>query len=627
MFLAGAFSLNADFLGAPAVVWLSFAVSVPTHVVAMPLALRAALRFPQAPPREGLWRRCAPWLFAIHAPLVIARIFGVPTWSGYAVWVAGSSFVVEIVFFATLLGVVTHSYRRADAIGRRQLRWVLVGAWWALAPPVLLGILPFFDADLAGFFFASLAMLALLPISILLAISRYNLFDVDRLISGTAAWNALLLLLAVAVFALLPPVAERVAELSGVDTGASRVALGLALAACVLPAQRRLRPQIERLFFAERHAVDRGVEALLRDLSGRAGPQELTHRAGQGITAIFGPETCAVYARGEADYVPIFVAGPAPLTGFEADGPLAATLRRRREPLMLGHAGRRPDAAPLGPFDRAALESLAAEVVLPVRRGDELRALVCLGPKRSGDVYTPTDVTLLSALADKISTELLRFDDARLIQEGRAMARSLRRYVPGAIADELDRGRELDEGEREVSVLFVDIRGYTAFAEARRSQEVFSSLNRYTEAVSRCVRALGGAVVEFHGDGMMAVFGAPTPLDEKERRAVQTGLEILREVARLSRTEERIAVGVGIASGPAFVGNIRAVDRLIWSAVGTTTNTAARLQQLTRELDASLVIDEATWRALGSLRETFVRHPDVPLRGRRETQTLYAIAD
>ncbi len=83
---------------------------------------------------------------------------------------------------------------------------------------------------------------------------------------------------------------------------------------------------------------------------------------------------------------------------------------------------------------------------------------------------------------------------------------------------------------------------------------------------------------------------------------------------------------MGIATGPAFVGNIRAVDRLIWSAIGTTTNTAARLQQLTRELASGLVIDEATWRELGSLRERFVCHPDVPIRGRRALHTLYATA-
>jgi adenylate cyclase len=122
---------------------------------------------------------------------------------------------------------------------------------------------------------------------------------------------------------------------------------------------------------------------------------------------------------------------------------------------------------------------------------------------------------------------------------------------------------------------------------------------------------------------MMAVFGAPAPLDAKEHAAVEAGLAILREVGGLSQGDDRIAVGVGIATGPAFVGNIRAVDRLIWSAIGTTTNTAARLQQLTRDLDVALLIDEATWKALGALGERFVPHEDVRIRGRRATQTLF----
>ena len=92
----------------------------------------------------------------------------------------------------------------------------------------------------------------------------------------------------------------------------------------------------------------------------------------------------------------------------------------------------------------------------------------------------------------------------------------LRRYVPGAIADELASGGVLEDGEREVSVLFVDVRGYTSYAEHRGASEIFASVNRYTETVSEVVRRRGGSVVEFNGDGMMAVFGAPRALERKE---------------------------------------------------------------------------------------------------------------
>ncbi len=85
------------------------------------------------------------------------------------------------------------------------------------------------------------------------------------------------------------------------------------------------------------------------------------------------------------------------------------------------------------------------------------------------------------------------------------------------------------------------------------------------------------------------------------------------------------SVGVGIATGSAFVGNIQAVDRMIWSAIGNTTNLAARLQGLTRELDASIVIDEATRSAAAGAAADFAAYQGTLIRGIGEPQTIYAL--
>ncbi len=82
---------------------------------------------------------------------------------------------------------------------------------------------------------------------------------------------------------------------------------------------------------------------------------------------------------------------------------------------------------------------------------------------------------------------------------------------------------------------------------------------------------------------------------------------------------------MGIATGEAFVGNIQAVDRMIWTAIGNTTNLAARLQSLTRDLDAALVIDHATWERAQPAAAGFEKRPDMPIRGRHETQDVYAL--
>jgi class 3 adenylate cyclase len=112
------------------------------------------------------------------------------------------------------------------------------------------------------------------------------------------------------------------------------------------------------------------------------------------------------------------------------------------------------------------------------------------------------------------------------------------------------------------------------------------------------------------GDGMMVVFGAPEELARKEQQAA---LAARRIVDSMPAT---LAVGVGIATGEAFVGGIRSPDRLIWSAVGSTTNLASRLQSMTRELSASIALDETTRERAGYVCTDFVRHADLAIRGR-----------
>jgi hypothetical protein len=219
---------------------------------------------------------------------------------------------------------------------------------------------------------------------------------------------------------VVPRIAETGSAFAGIDPGTGQVLLSLGLVSLLIPAHRRLRPQIDRLFFKERYALDHGIAGLLPTLAASADVRELTERAGAGLSRLLHPEACVVYA-GAQSYVPVFVEGRAVPAAFEADSPLIGTLRGRRAPLSLSNVGRRPDEAPLGPFDRAALETLGAEVVVPVQQGDSLAAFLCLGPKRSGDVYTSTDLSLLAAVAETISQRLERFDQDAVIREGREM--------------------------------------------------------------------------------------------------------------------------------------------------------------------------------------------------------------
>jgi len=562
-------------------------VQVSAQVLVFPLVLRFASLFPDDLAPEGRWHRVWPGFFAVLGPVFVATLV-----TGQ--WSVGQPLYMATIGLGTMafLAVATWKYRHSDPVARRQFRWIVAGAYVTGLPLALasasLAIAPRFES----FWLSSFWALPFFPLFFIVSVLRFNIFDIDRILSATASYNVLAVVLGGGALIGVPRIAEAMSVIAGVDPGTGQIVLSLALAALVVPTHRRLRPQIDRVFFKERFALDHGIAELLPALSSCTDARGLTERAGEGLHRLLRPEACIVYAAVEASYAPVFVEGQAVPPAFEADSPLIGTLRRRRAPLSLSDAGRRPDEAALGPFDRAALETLQADVVVPVLQNDALTAFVCLGPKRSGDVYTSTDLSLLTAVAETVARELRRFDQEETIREAREMQESLRRYVPGAIAEQLGSGVELDSGERELSILFVDIRGYTGFAESRNAEEIFSTVNRYTETVSQIVQRHSGSVVEFNGDGMMAVFGAPRELAHKERAAVEAGREIAEAVSALPvEGGETLSVGVGIATGEAFVGNIQAVDRMIWSAIGNTTNLAARLQSLTRELGASVVID------------------------------------
>jgi adenylate cyclase len=170
------------------------------------------------------------------------------------------------------------------------------------------------------------------------------------------------------------------------------------------------------------------------------------------------------------------------------------------------------------------------------------------------------------------------------------------------------------------------MRGYTAFSEKRSPDEIFRVVNAYTTAVSRVVREHTGFVVEFQGDGLMAVFGAPRPNVHKERAAVEAALEVIDVIERggvAELADHALQVGVGVATGPAYVGNVQSIDRKIWCVIGNTTNLAARLQALTRELGVSLLIDAATHERAGDAAAAF-EASDVRVRGRSERMRVYA---
>ncbi|MFQ5697251.1 MAG: adenylate/guanylate cyclase domain-containing protein [Myxococcota bacterium] len=599
--------------------WIAvYGVSV---TACFPLGLRTVLLFPADVARNNAASRLAPWLFALLGPAIVSISFGVPFPADVALRLSS---LLSIAFMATFLAVLTLQYRRTGAVGRRQIKWLVYGFYLVAMPAFACVGLSLYDPR---YWWASEVLQisgSLAPVFILFVIARYHMLDIDRLISTTASYTLLSIGLLTSALTLVPRAAQAASEWFGVAPSFIQVTLSIVLASIAVPLHKRLRPQIERRFFPERRALEQGIQQLLCDLSDCADPRALLSLAGERLDSLLKPQSCVIFARAREAYVPVFVRGRSVPLAFEGHAPLIATLAAQARPLQRRGWSRRGPPEQLSPFERAALETMDAAVLAPVLSGSSLLAFVSLGGKRSGDIYTTTDLALIGAVADRLSSELRRFDDQELLRRKLEMYQQLRRYVPSRLAAQLEAGESLEPRELEVSVLFIDLWGYTAFSERHRPEEVFAAVNRYAETVSLVVRELGGTLVEFAGDGVMVVFGAPEPLPDKERAAVRAAVALVEAVAALGRDGEAPArAGVGVATGRAIVGSIRAVDRTLWSAIGNTTNLAARLQQMTRELDAAVVIDPPTHARSGSLVADFRQRRGMPVPGRQDMTDVY----
>jgi adenylate cyclase len=161
-----------------------------------------------------------------------------------------------------------------------------------------------------------------------------------------------------------------------------------------------------------------------------------------------------------------------------------------------------------------------------------------------------------------------------------------------------------EEGvEREVTILFCDVRNFAVFAAEADAREVVACLNELFEIVVPLIAAEGGHVDKFEGDGLMAVFGAPRPFRDHAERAVRAALEIDRRI-NVEAEVDPFRLGVGINTGNVIAGSVGGGGRLNFSVIGDAVNVAARVEAETRRTGDAILLTEATRAQLGKDFET-----------------------
>ena len=221
----------------------------------------------------------------------------------------------------------------------------------------------------------------------------------------------------------------------------------------------------------------------------------------------------------------------------------------------------------------------------------------------------------------------------------RARTRDLfARFVPADVVKDVlastNENLRLGGVQRDCTVLFSDLRGFTSFSETQTPERVIEVVNHYLNEMTEAIMAAGGTLIAYMGDGIMAVFGAPLAQDDHADRALRAAREMLG--GRLDRFNDwlaeqghdhRFAMGVGLNSGPVMAGNVGAEARVEYTAIGDTTNTASRLESMTKDSGTMLFVSQTTRDRMKSPPEDLRRFDELQIRGREARLVVWTLDD
>ena len=176
---------------------------------------------------------------------------------------------------------------------------------------------------------------------------------------------------------------------------------------------------------------------------------------------------------------------------------------------------------------------------------------------------------------------------------------------------------------RTCTFLFTDLRGFTSMSERMSPQEVTEIMNATLSIQVIAVQKYGGMVDKFIGDACMAIFNAPLDLEDHETRAIECAVEIQQGIQKLNTTlPVPVAIGVGLNTGPAVIGNMGSKTRFDFSAIGNAVNEAARYESATKEVGVDILIGESTAKA-SRIEVDYVR--DIKVKGKTDPLSVYSI--
>jgi adenylate cyclase len=228
-------------------------------------------------------------------------------------------------------------------------------------------------------------------------------------------------------------------------------------------------------------------------------------------------------------------------------------------------------------------------------------------------------------VAGRIRSGILR--SLHAAEERRRIVQMFGQHVSPAVVNQLLTQPTGFQSElRDVCILVLDIRGFTAFAETASPDAIVNYLNRLWGKAVEIVNRHHGIVNKFLGDGFMAVFGAPLVMGNHCQNAISAARELVAEIKRATDAGEipPTRIGIGLHSGEVLVGNIGSAERREYTVIGDVVNVAFRIEQLNKELKSNFLVSESVQESAGNV-EGVESSASVPIRGRNATVRVYKL--
>lgn len=301
------------------------------------------------------------------------------------------------------------------------------------------------------------------------------------------------------------------------------------------------------------------------------------------------------------------------------------------DPVAL-HVIRQRQAAILTPEQINAKSPISISCAPLIIRNEVIGALGVANLSTSAHVFTKHDSALLSALTDYAAIaidnsrnlELLKLTSER---EKSQIRTTFGRFVPPTVVDQvLENPETLQLGgtRQEVTVMFVDLRGYTAYAENLAPEKVVEMLNDYLSLAANVIMSHGGTLDKYMGDGLMALFNAPQPQPEHARQAVEAAVMLHHATQQLAgQRGENLAFSIGLSVGEAVVGYIGTDTAMNYTAIGDVVNLTKRLQEAAK--GGQTLADDSVLQHLGGAAEATALG-EMKLKGRQKSVLIHEIS-